>query len=252
MLKEKGAHIIFRLHRAGLKKYVQMLPYIDEICLKKEPLPNFDMYAMMMDIPGLFGTTMNTIPADIPYLKVDESLVSFWKEKLSKDKEFKVGICLHGESDSEVGNFSGNNFVSDKRSVPEELYPYLNSIIKEMKNVSFYSLEAFFSYGKMLNVHEFDKTFDKKNGSFMDTAAVMKNMDLIITVDTSVAHIAGGLGVPVWVLLTFHPDWRWFTGRNDSPWYPNAKLFRQPKTGCWKPVIDDVKNELKKISKKGK
>ena len=116
-----------------------------------------------------------------------------------------------------------------------------------MKKASVYSLEPKFKYENNLKVHEFGETFDKDHGSFMDTAAVINNLDLVITVDTSIAHLAGGLGVPVWILLMYHPDWRWFVDRDDSPWYPTAKLFRQAKQGDWKSVIDDVEKELQKL-----
>ena len=86
----------------------------------------------------------------------------------------------------------------------------------------------------------------------MDTAAVIKNMDLVVTVDTGVAHLAGGLGVPVWIMVTFHPDWRWFLNRDDSPWYPTARLFRHPKKGDWKSAIEKVKKELNILVKKKK
>ena len=97
------------------------------------------------------------------------------------------------------------------------------------------------------NFYKFDPMFDKTFGPFMDTAAVMKSMDLVIGVDTSLAHLAGGLGVPAWVMLPYDADWRWFENRSDSPWYPTMRLFRQKKIGDWDPVIEEVKNELDKL-----
>ena len=98
----------------------------------------------------------------------------------------------------------------------------------------------------------FDKSFDKLNGAFMDTAAIMKNLDLVITVDTSIAHLAGGLGVPVWVLLPKGSDWRWMRNGDSSPWYPTMRLFRQPNHDDWISMVDEVKNELEKLMKRNK
>ena len=246
VLKKKGAKVLLSLHIKHLKKIMSMLPYIDEVYLREEPLPDFDLCVSSMNLTEVLGATVDNIPSEVshPYLSVGDDLVSFWKKQLSKDKNFKIGICLHGQEKTEFqkGN-DGAQFTGCKRSVPENMIPQFNGI----DGVTLYSLEPFFDYGKSLKIHQFDKTFDRKNGSFMDTAAVMKNMDLVITVDTSIAHLAGGLGVPVWVLLPFHPDWRWFLNRDDSPWYPTARLFRQPKNGDWEPVIKKVKEELKKL-----
>ena len=96
-------------------------------------------------------------------------------------------------------------------------------------------------------VHTFDESFDRDHGRFMDTAALMKNLDLVITVDTAIAHLAGGLGIPVWVVLPKPADWRWLLGGTDSPWYPTMRLFRQTVVGNWTTVIDQICQALTPI-----
>src|SRR5262249_12779467 len=93
-------------------------------------------------------------------------------------------------------------------------------------------------------ITELGPQLDEASGAFMDTAAVMKGLDLVVTIDTSVAHLAGALGVPVWVALPFAPDWRWLLGREDSPWYPSMRLFRQSQPGHWLPVLERVASEV--------
>ena len=243
MLKAKGAKV-FLLNKKCLSKYMAKFPYVDGIFYPGDRLPEFDYSISLMDLPDYFGSDIDTIPSKMPYLYADEKLVSNWGKKLSKDKNFKIGVCLRGRTKVQVTpKFSRQN----DKSLPDDILPYLNKAFGEVKNISVYSLEPNFKYGDVMEIHEFDESFDKDNGAFMDTAALMKTLDLVITVDTSIAHLAGGLNVPVWILLPFHPDWRWFLDRNDSPWYPTAKLFQQPKPGDWKSVIDNIKNNLKQI-----
>ena len=252
VLKARGAKVLLFLHMKFLKKLLSNLTYIDEILLRGDRMPNFDYHISAMELPEVLGTTIEKLPFEVscPYLCADENLVSSWKKELAKDKNLKVGVCFHGIASIPVtipGVKEEKRSKNDK-SVPDEFIP----LFKNLDGVTLYSLEPFFNYGKMLDVHEFDETFDKKNGSFMDTAAVIKNMDLVVTVDTGVAHLAGGLGVPVWIMVTFHPDWRWFLNRDDSPWYPTARLFRHPKKGDWKSAIEKVKKELNILVKKKK
>ena len=121
--------------------------------------------------------------------------------------------------------------------------------LSQLDGVQLFSLQTQNAQDEILlfSLHSFDETFDTTYGSFMDTAAVMRQLDLIITVDTSIAHLAGGLGVPVWVPLPFPAEWRWLTDRVDSPWYPTMKLFRQTKRNNWADVITQIKQEVTQL-----
>jgi hypothetical protein len=165
----------------------------------------------------------------------------------------KIGICWHVEPshDSDVYRGYGKTIkVSDcKRSIPLELF----LPIAQLKGISVYSLQkhnglqGFKDINKEDLIKDFGDDFDVAHGSFMDTAAIMKNLDLVITADTSIAHLAGGLGVPVWTIVPFPADWRWLLGRSDSPWYKSMKLFRKKKVDKgWEVVMSQIKIALQK------
>ena len=242
--KNKKAKIIFRTHAPYIKKVLSLCPYIDLVIDEKEELPKFDYWLGMFSLPKIFDTTADSIPAKIPYLYARDDLVLQWKKVLSKTSKLKVGLCWNAGI-GVVDPFKPDHGKS--RSVDfSELKIISNS------DILFYSLQKEqqknIAFGKS-TINCFGKDFDKSHGSFMDTAAVMKNLDLVITVDTSVANLAGALGIPVWILLPYHSDWRWLLNRDDSPWYPTAKLFRQSKDENWKSVLISVKKELEKLVK---
>ncbi|MBT3456152.1 tetratricopeptide repeat protein [bacterium] len=247
-LKERGAYIIIEAPKS-LSNLLSQYSYIDAIVKPGDYVSSFDFHACIGDLPGIFKTTLDTIPQKIPYIFADEKLVKKWAEILDKDTDFKVGLCWSGGESSEI---DFQEIMLKKRSIPIELFSQLSGL----KNVSFYSLqkeqqEDFF-VGDTL-IKGFGDDFDKSHGAFMDTAAVMKNLDLVITTDTSVAHLAGGLGVPTLLLLSYEPNWRWMVNRADSPWYPPMRLFRQSEPGGWSGVIEEVKNNLYCLKeKKGK
>ena len=230
LIKEKQAYIILECKKE-LKELFENLEEIDELIEKTDTLPNteFDYYTHLMDLPKIFNTTLETIPNKTPYLKVSTELVNKFKEKINSDK-FKVGIVWQGNPNQE----------NDKnRSTNSETF----KILKELQNIQLYSLQK--ETSETLDDPEIiDLSKDINN--FSDTAAIIENLDLIISVDTSVAHLAGALNKPTWVLLSKIADWRWLLNKSDCPWYPNMKLFRQKKLGDWDSLIDDISIELKK------
>lgn len=244
LLKQEVVTIIFSGQKA-LHKILNGCMHIDQFIDEPKEI----MYDYQIPLPGLperFNTKLESIPADIPYLYADPILINFWKTQLAKDKKFKIGICWHGEQRPDP--------LSDYRPIPLALIAQL----ADLPMVSLYSLQRTTSgieqlkQDSKISIHQFDKNFDIINGSFMDTAAVMKNLDLVITIDTSIARLAGGLGVPVWVLLPFIAENRFFINRTDSPWYPTMRLFRQPKKGDWDSVINILIPSLRKnIAKQG-
>jgi len=199
-----------------------------------EPLPEFDVYCPIMSLPLMFKTTLATIPWDGPYLRADEELAAAWSRRLARDaRRPRIGLVWAGRAE---------NKVDWKRSMRLEQFAQLAS----MTNARFFSLQ------KGRGVEEARRPpagmelidFTEELRDFADTAALVANLDLVISVDTGVAHLAGAMGRPVWILLPYRPDWRWMMDREDSPWYPSVRLFRQEKPRDWATVIDRVKQEL--------
>lgn len=238
LLKEKGATVFFDVQKP-LKQILSLCPYIDKVYGPGDTLPSFDYQIPLMSLPMVFKTTIETTPHEIPYLYADSKLIEYWKEKLSHDKNFKIGICWQGNA-----NYSTQflrKTVAAKSMHVREFAP-----IAQLKGVSVYSLQKVNGADQIkeldpsITIHTFGDDFDEKHGRFMDTAAVIKNLDLVITIDTSISHFAAALGVPTWILLPEPADWRWMLNTNKTPWYPNVRLFRQPKMNDWKSSIQDV------------
>jgi tetratricopeptide (TPR) repeat protein len=243
-LKELGATVVVEAQHT-LVKLLSLNPYIDKIFPVLDDvsqLPVFDYQVPVMSLPHLFKTTLQTIPSQVPYLQASEELTAQWKEKLKDDHNFKVGICWEGSP-----YYEQFKAAASKKSVP------LNTFIPltQVPGVSVYALQKMNGLEQLkalpsdVKITDFGEDFDGTNGRFMDTAAVINNLDLVITVDTSVAHLAGALGKPVWVLLPSVADWRWMLNRSDCPWYPTMQVFRQHQQGDWTSVMQTVINELK-------
>jgi hypothetical protein len=209
-------------------------------------LPGHDASATLMSLPAIFYDDEKTAPDQMPYLYADPALVEYWREQLSTDTNFKVGICWQAD----IKNDIPSKLPIARRGVPLSSFAPLASL----KGVSFYSLQKYDGMDQLdktnfpLNV--FDQ-LDDYAGPFMDTAALIKNLDLVITVDTAVAHLAGALDADVWLL---HPyataDWRWICHRTDSYWYPTMRIFKQKKPfdydGVMKEVFDALQEKIKK------
>lgn len=254
-VKELGARVIVQAQKPVIP-ILSLCPYIDQIVPVDTDIPAHDLATALMSLPFAFTTTIDTIPNSMPYLCADQKLIEYWKDHLKEDpafaqdyggrgKSFKIGICWNGnEYDQKV-----LQDLVHAKSIPLTYFESLSAI----KSVSLYSLQKTSGTNQLktinFKIHTFDENFDDSQGRFMDTAAVMKNMDLIITVDTSIAHLAGGLGVPVWLMLPHIPDWRWMIDGTTSPWYPTMKLFRQAKTGDWQSVMEEVKMALQQLIK---
>jgi len=199
-----------------------------------DALPTFDVHCPLLSLPKLLGTTMQTIPPQSPPLQVDPQLAAVWKQKLANDtSKLKVGLV-----------WAGNQFPPHNRkrsTILETLLPLANT-----PHVSFYSLQkgaAPPSPGTADAMRLID--FTSSLNDFADTAAMIDALDLVITIDTGVAHLAGAMGKPTWTLLPSVPDWRYFLDRSDSPWYPSMRLFRQPTAGDWATPIAQIVAELR-------
>lgn len=239
LVAKRGFKIVLEV-QPPLVRLMKSLPGVDKVIASGQRLPEFDLYCPMMSLPLVFNTQLNTILVNIPYLSVPTEKVKVWANRLSNNNNYslRVGLVWAGKS----SNFVEFAAVDRRRSVAPALFAPLTDV----NGITFYSLQKdgpeFPADSKVINL--MDSCDD-----FADTAALVANLDLVISVDTAVAHLAGALGKPVWVLNRFDSCWRWLTNREDSPWYPTLRLFRQPQPGDWKSVIVKVKTELAKLTK---
>lgn len=241
LIKDQGARIICACQKP-LIHILSLCNFIDELIpLKSNQLPPFDYQTPITYLPEIFGTTVETIPQPIPYIFVPQERIEFWATKIKDDHSFNIGICWSGENRPDPQTWT--------RSVAlEKLAPLL-----QLPHTTFYCLQTGHAVDQIKTLPQpcslvtFGETFDKEHGAFVDTAALMKNLDLVITVDTSIAHLAGALGVPVWVMLPYANEWRFFRDRTDSPWYPTMHLFRQPVRDDWQTVVEQIMIALKPL-----
>jgi len=234
LLKERGAKIKLAPIHERLIPLLKLQPYLDEIISRGSPLPPFHIQIPIMSLPMVFETTLKTIPAHIPYLTVEQQRIDQW-DNLFDTNFFNIGICWHG------------NIIHDEHKfMPLKYFLPLTDI----NSVNLYSLQQYHGLEQLADGH--DKlhilpSHVDADGAFLDTAAIMMHLDLIITVDTAIAHVAGALGKPVWLIVSHNTDWRWLQNRYNSPWYPTMRIFRQQIVNDWKTVGDQLYNELEKI-----
>jgi Flp pilus assembly protein TadD len=195
-----------------------------------DPLPPFDFHYPLFGLPLVFKTTLQTIPAEVPYLFPDPELVKSWRERLPLDGQLNVALAWAGSP----------KFKSDRtRSLSLDRLARL----AQVRGVTFYSVQNGYAVKQTEHPPPGMKLVNLEP-DFPNTAAIMSVADLVITTDTSMAHLAGGLGRPVWVMLRQIPDFRWLLHGSDSPWYPSMRLFRQPARGDWDSVVEEVATAL--------
>jgi FkbM family methyltransferase len=203
---------------------------LDQFVPLGETPAQFDVFCPLLSVPAVLGDTIETFPGRVPYLAADEELVGQWRERLRSYGGVKIGIVWQGNP----------KFAADRtRSFPLEALEPLG----RLHGIHLFSLQKGFgveqldTLGGRLDVVPLGDQLDETTGAFVETAAVLKNLDLVIAPDTALAHVAGALGVPVWLGLARVADWRWFLDRDDSVFYPTARLFRQEHVGDWSPVF---------------
>ena len=207
---------------------------IDGIIARDGEPPPCDAQAPLMGLAGIFGTTLAAIPADVPYLAAEPALAAKWRGRMAEPDAFKAGLVW-------AGNREHRN--DRNRSLPVELLEPL----LDVPGASFFSLQVGEAAAELTRLPAGSvRDLSPAIADFADTAAAIANLDLIISVDTAVAHLAGALARPVWVLLPFAADWRWLLNRGDSPWYPTARLFRQQAPGDWPGAIKGVREALRR------
>jgi tetratricopeptide (TPR) repeat protein len=230
-LAGKGATVVLGV-QPSLKSLLSGVAGAHQVLSDGERLPAFDFHCPLLSLPLAFDTRLETIPAAIPYLRASTAALHKWQAKLGPKQSPRVGIVWSGR--------------------PSHLHDHLRSIALARlaglapPGVALVSLQNALrpEDANALSANPHIVHFGAELEDFSDTAALVSLMDLVISVDTSVAHLAGAMGRPVWILLPFAPDWRWMVGREDSPWYPTARLFRQPAIGDWDSVIDRVRLAL--------
>lgn len=228
---DKGGGRIIVECQDSLVRLFSTFSEIDTIISAGESIPDFDLHAPLMTLPYLMGTEMGTIPADIPYIEVDGGVSAV--DELDKTK-LNVGIVWAGSS---------GHRKNSSRSI--ELSSFMG--LAGVERVQLYSLQVGEREGDLHHLPDSVNIIDLADriGDYLDTARMINSLDLVISVDTSVAHLAGALGRPVWILLQPDNDWRWLLDREDSPWYPSARLFRQKRADEeWKAVFEDVRGSL--------
>jgi len=201
-----------------------------------DPLPPFDVHCPMLSLPLAFRTVVETVPATVPYLQAEPARVAAWRARLP-GSGFRVGIVWQGKP---------NIKIDEGRSIPLAAYAPLARIpgvtlVSLQKN---HGLDQLDHLPEGMVVHTLGDDFDSGPDAFLDTAAVMMGLDLVITSDTSIAHLAGALGRPAWVALKSVPEWRFMIRGEDSPWYPTLRLFRQTVRGDWPGVFARMAQEL--------
>ncbi len=202
----------------------------------------FDLQLPLMSLPGIFQTTLDDIPAGIPYILPNPQRVAQWRERLKAIEGFRIGI--HWQGNIEFANDRHRSMaLSHFATLARVPGVRLISLQKGPGNQQVAAVSGEFSLAT------FDD-LDEEGGAFMDTAAVMKNLDLVITSDSAVTHLADAMGVPVWVALGYAPEWRWLRNREDSPWYPDMRLFREIRTGDWSEVFARMAVQLEQCVSK--
>jgi len=243
-VKARGAKVIVECRETLLTMFAKCAG-IGQLIAEKTVLPQFDVQAPLLSLPWIFGTLLHTIPAEVPYLQVDPARTEKWREEIhasidrsnsSPSRAFKVGIIWQGNPKHRWDrhrSFALAHFHRLARLDGVRLFSLQKDVGEER-------LAGFSPHLPLINL-------GNRLTDFADTAAIMQNLDLVITCDSSPAHLAGALGLPVWVPLATMSDWRWLTNRDDSPWYPTMRLFRQKRLGDWDEVFDRVELEVNKL-----
>ncbi len=234
MVKSRGGTVVFSAAPELMRLFARQ-PGVDELVEHSSPaLGNieFDLVIPLLSLPHIFGTTLNTIPAARHYLTPDRELVSQWGKRLLTDSgEKRVGLAWAAKMP--------NDFLPNRSCGLAALLPLFG-----IPGIQWYSLQKGEEAKQVSNYQTPLVDLTGELNDFADTAALVANLDIVITVDTAVAHLAGAMGKPTWVLLSQLADWRWLLDRDDSPWYPSVRLFRQPELGDWDSVIGQVAREL--------
>jgi Flp pilus assembly protein TadD len=234
LVEARGGNVVLEV-QPRLHRLLRHAPGAAEVIRRGEALPEVDWQCPLMSLPWAFNTELNSIPAEVPYVYPDPALVAAWGQRMAGDS-LRIGLAWGGSP----------TFPHERwRSIPlEQLAPLTN-----LAGTTFYSLQMGPQASQVKQLGSRAQIIDLQDEQedLADTAAIVANLGLVISIDTSVAHVAGAMSKPVWILLQKSPDWRWLLDREDSPWYPTARLFRQSTLGNWQDVVARVEGELREL-----
>jgi len=243
LLEARGARVVLEVQPV-LRTLLGSLKIQGSLVSHGEPLPAFDLVCPLLSLPLAFRTEIDQIPGGVPYLNVDEAAARAWKQRLSSMPGLKVGLNWQGNAATEKQPWlRGRSFALGEAAGLAHLAEV--SLISLQKGEGSEQRETVPFKSRLA---QFTDPRDMGPEEFADSAALVTALDLVITSDTAMAHVAGALGVPVWVILQFESDWRWMSAREDSPWYPTMRLFRQRSAGDWKEVFERVADELRVLA----
>lgn len=226
-----GARVVLQVF-PPLKTLFEAQPGAHQVIGVGEPLPAFDLQCPLMSLPLALGNTFDAASQGAPYIVPDPALVTAWKERLGTSSRLRVGLVWKGNP---------KNPTDALRSIPLDA---LTEVLGQVVEFVCLQQDATPTEVATLRASGNAHVFDAELGDFNDTAALVACCDLVITVDTAMAHLAGAMGKPTWVLLAARSDWRWLKDQTDSPWYPSARLFRQAQQGVWQDVVEAVQAAL--------
>ncbi len=231
LVADLGATVVLGV-ASNLRAVMSSLRGVSDVVDRNDVSPIFDRQCPLMSLPLVFGTTLDTVPAPVPYLTAPAGHLVQWRDRLGPRREPRVGIVWTGNPKhmNDRNRSVSLDMLEPLATLGQPLY-CLQRVLRPA------DIPAFAQFGNI-------RFFGPELTDFSETAALIMQMDLVIAVDTSVAHLAGALGKPVWLMLPFAPDWRWLLGRDDTPWYPTMRLYRQPRLGDWTSVIARIRDDL--------
>jgi len=250
LLAKLGAAVILEVP-GPLKSLLASTDGAARCIVPEDTLPEFDYHCPLMSLPLACNSTLSTLPAQVPYLRGNAEKTRYWMEKLGQRRKPRIGLVWSGGARPTQPHLW---HVNRRRNIPLATLAVLLR-----PDMDFYSLQK----GELAEAELREFTVKNPNGpqlialtdelrDFSDTAALVANLDLVVTVDTAMAHLAAALGKPVWILNRFDACWRWLVDRSDSPWYPTAKLYRQHGPGDWEPVLRQVGADLAHLAAHGR
>jgi hypothetical protein len=232
-LHSVGARIILQTNN-NLAPLFAGSPVISRLVDVNDTVTGFDYWTPIMSIPGILGVTLENLPQQLAYLGARPDLVKHWQDRLGLKKRLRVGFCWSGRPDSWINRHKGMPFET------------MCELIQRNPDYEWINLQAECSEEQSVSLEKLGvQRYPGSIRNFADTAALIHHMDVVISVDTAVAHLSGAMGRPTWIPLNwFGTDWRWLLDRDSSPWYPSARIFRQTALGDWAPVVDKIHQYL--------
>lgn len=232
VLRERGAEVILQVSNGLIPLFLS--PEIKQIIGFEDTPTGFDCWTPIMSIPGMIKMTLDQIPSPLQYIGADQKSVQEWQKRLGPKKKLRVGFCWSGRRDTWINRHKGMPFVE------------MLTLIKQNPDYEWINLQVDCSTDEeQVLIANGINTYPGSIQHFADTAALVHHLDVVLSVDTSIAHLAGAMGRPTWVMLNAYAlDWRWLLNRDDSPWYQSARLFRQENMGDWESITKKIHQYL--------